>query len=102
MAIERTISIIKPDGVAKNIIGEICRRFEERGLQIIAAQMMRLSKEQAEQFYAVHQERPFYVDLVHRIASELDIPAEKLGSLFVIEDAFKASIVDWRSRQRAS
>lgn len=69
MAIERTISIIKPDGVEKNIIGEIYRRFESNGLQIIAAQMLQLSKEQAEQFYAVHKERPFYTDLVAYMTS---------------------------------
>ena len=64
MAIERTLSIIKPDAVAKNIIGEIYRRFEKNGLRIIAARMMHLTREQAEGFYAVHRERPFYKDLV--------------------------------------
>ncbi len=64
MAIEKTLSIIKPDGVAKNIIGEIYRRFEKAGLKIVAARMMRLSKAQAEVFYAVHKERPFFKDLV--------------------------------------
>jgi nucleoside-diphosphate kinase len=64
MAIERTLSIIKPDAVAKNFIGKIYARFEEKGLQIIAAQMMHLSREQAENFYAVHRERPFFNDLV--------------------------------------
>jgi nucleoside-diphosphate kinase len=64
MAIERTLSIIKPDAVAKNIIGEIYSRFEKNGLRIIAARMMHLSTEQAEGFYAVHRERPFYKDLV--------------------------------------
>ncbi len=64
MAIERTLSIIKPDGVAKNIIGEIYRRFEEAGLQVIAARMVHLSRAQAEGFYAVHRERPFFNDLV--------------------------------------
>lgn len=64
MAIERTLSIIKPDGVAKNVIGEVYRRFEQGGLRIIAARMMHLSKEQAEGFYAVHKERPFFNDLV--------------------------------------
>jgi nucleoside-diphosphate kinase len=69
MAIERTLSIIKPDGVAKNIIGEIYSRFEKNGLRIIAARMMHLSKAQAEGFYAVHRERPFYRDLVEFMTS---------------------------------
>ncbi|ADJ27720.1 nucleoside-diphosphate kinase [Nitrosococcus watsonii] len=64
MAIERTLSIIKPDAVAKNIIGEIYTRFEKAGLRIVAARMFHLSKEQAQGFYAVHKERPFYNDLV--------------------------------------
>ena len=69
MAIERTLSIIKPDAVAKNIIGEIYSRFEKNGLRIIAASMMQLSKAQAEGFYAVHRERPFYKDLVEFMTS---------------------------------
>jgi nucleoside-diphosphate kinase len=69
MAIERTLSIIKPDAVAKNIIGEIYSRFEKNGLRIIAARMMQLSKSQAEGFYAVHRERPFYKDLVEFMTS---------------------------------
>jgi nucleoside-diphosphate kinase len=64
MAVERTISIIKPDAVAKNILGKIYSRFEDNGLTIIAARMLHLSKEQAEGFYAVHRERPFFNDLV--------------------------------------
>ena len=64
MAIEQTFSIIKPDAVAKNVIGEIVSRFEKNGLRIIAAKMLHLSREQAEGFYAVHKERPFYNDLV--------------------------------------
>ena len=64
MAIERTLSIIKPDAVANNHIGEIYRRFETAGLDIIASRMMHLSQEQAEGFYAVHRERPFFGDLV--------------------------------------
>jgi len=64
MAIERTFSIVKPDGVEKNLIGEVYRRFEQAGLQIVAAKMLHLSREQAEGFYAVHKERPFYNDLV--------------------------------------
>jgi nucleoside-diphosphate kinase len=64
MAIERTLSIIKPDAVAKNVIGEIYSRFEKAGLTIVAARMMHLSEHQAGGFYAVHKERPFYQDLV--------------------------------------
>jgi len=64
MAIERTISIIKPDAVAKNVIGEIYSRFEKAGLKIVAAKMLHLSKQQAEGFYAVHKERPFFGELV--------------------------------------
>jgi len=64
MAIERTFSIIKPDAVAKNVIGEIISRFEKNGLRVVACKMMQLSQEQAEGFYAVHKERPFFNDLV--------------------------------------
>ncbi|WP_374088683.1 nucleoside-diphosphate kinase [Methylomicrobium lacus] len=64
MAIERTFSIIKPDAVAKNVIGEIYSRFEKNGLKIVAAKMIHLTQAQAEGFYAVHKERPFFKDLV--------------------------------------
>lgn len=64
MAIERTFSIIKPDAVAKNVIGKIYDRFESNGLRIIASKMLHLTQEQAGEFYAVHKERPFYNDLV--------------------------------------
>jgi len=64
MAVERTLSIIKPDAVAKNVIGKIYSRFEDNGLRIVAARMLHLSREQAERFYAVHRERPFFKDLV--------------------------------------
>ena len=64
MAIEQTLSIIKPDAVSKNVIGEIYSRFEKAGLKIIKAQMIHLSKEDAEGFYEVHKERPFFNDLV--------------------------------------
>ena len=69
MAVEQTLSIIKPDGVQKNLIGEIYSRFEKGGLEIVAARMMHLSKEQAEGFYAVHKERPFFNDLVSYMTS---------------------------------
>ena len=69
MAIEQTFSIIKPDAVAKNIIGEIYSRFEKGGLRIVAAKMLHLTREQAEGFYAVHKERPFYKDLVEFMTS---------------------------------
>ena len=69
MAVERTLSIIKPDGVAKNIIGEIYTRFEKGGLQIVAARMMHLSREEAEGFYAVHKDRAFFSDLVEFMTS---------------------------------
>ena len=64
MAIERTLSIIKPDAVAKNVIGKIYDRFESAGLKIVASKMAHLSQSEAEQFYAVHKERPFFKDLV--------------------------------------
>jgi nucleoside-diphosphate kinase len=69
MAIERTLSIIKPDAVAKNVIGEIYTRFEKAGLQVVAAKMMHLTQEQAEGFYAEHKERPFFNDLVSFMTS---------------------------------
>jgi nucleoside-diphosphate kinase len=69
MATQQTLSIIKPDGVEKNLIGEIYRRFETAGLSIVAAQMMQLTREQAEGFYSVHKERPFFNDLVAYMTS---------------------------------
>lgn len=64
MAVERTLSIVKPDAVAKNVIGEVLARFEKAGLKIVAAKMMQLSRQQAEAFYEIHKERPFFGDLV--------------------------------------
>lgn len=69
MAVERTLSIIKPDAVAKNVIGKIYSRFETNGLKVIAARMARLSRSEAEGFYAVHRERPFFKDLVDFMVS---------------------------------
>jgi nucleoside-diphosphate kinase len=69
MAVEQTLSIIKPDGVSKNLIGEIYGRFEKAGLRIVAARMMHLTQEQAQGFYAVHSERPFFNDLVEYMTS---------------------------------
>src|SRR5258706_16376369 len=64
MAVERTLSIIKPDAVKKNVVGQIIARFEKAGLRVVAARMMHLSRKEAEGFYAVHRERPFFRDLV--------------------------------------
>lgn len=69
MAVERTLSIVKPDAVAKNVVGKIYDRFESNGLQIIAAKMVQLSQEKAEGFYAEHKERPFFADLVSFMTS---------------------------------
>ncbi|HXB19140.1 MAG TPA: nucleoside-diphosphate kinase [Steroidobacteraceae bacterium] len=69
MALERTLSIVKPDGVRGNLIGEVYTRFEKAGLSIIAARMLHLSQREAEGFYAVHRERPFFKDLVRYMSS---------------------------------
>ena len=69
MALERTLSIVKPDGVAGNLIGDVYHRFERAGLRIVAARMLHLSPSQAESFYEVHRERPFYKDLVRYMTS---------------------------------
>ena len=69
MALERTLSIIKPDAVKKNVIGQILARFEKAGLRIVAARMKRLSRDEAEGFYAVHRQRPFFRDLVEFMIS---------------------------------
>jgi nucleoside-diphosphate kinase len=69
MPIERTLSIVKPDGVGRNLVGEIINRFEKVGLRVVAARMMQLSQGEAEGFYAVHRERPFFKDLVKFMTS---------------------------------
>lgn len=69
MSVEKTLSIIKPDAVAKNLIGQINSRFEKSGLRIVAAKMMRLTKKQAEEFYGIHKERPFFNALVSFMSS---------------------------------
>ena len=69
MSVERTLSIIKPDAVSNNQIGEINRRFEQAGLRIVAAKMLHLTRKQAESFYGIHRERPFFNDLVNFISS---------------------------------
>jgi nucleoside-diphosphate kinase len=69
MAFERTLSIVKPDGVVRNLIGNVYQRFEKAGLRIVAARMLQLSQSQAELFYEVHKERPFYKDLVRYMTS---------------------------------
>lgn len=69
MALERTLSIVKPDGVSRNLIGEVYRRFEQAGLSIVASRMTHLATREAEGFYAVHRERPFFKDLVRYMTS---------------------------------
>jgi nucleoside-diphosphate kinase len=69
MALERTLSIVKPDGVSRNLVGEVYHRFEQAGLSIVAARMLHLSQREAEGFYAVHRERPFFKDLVRYMTS---------------------------------
>lgn len=69
MALERTLSIVKPDGVTRNLIGEVVRRFEQAGLKVVGSRMIRLTQDQAEGFYAVHRERPFFNDLVRYMIS---------------------------------
>ena len=99
MAIERTLSIIKPDAVAKNVIGQIYARFEAAGLKIVAARMAHLSRLEAEQFYAVHKERPFFGELVEYMTSgpivaailEKDNAVEDFRNLIGATDPQKAA-----------
>ena len=80
MSVEQTLSIIKPDGVQKNLIGEILSRFEKAGLKIVAARMQHLSRQQAVGFYAVHRERPFFADLVSYMTSGPVPPMRRTAS----------------------
>ncbi len=93
MALERTLSIIKPDAVAKNVIGQIYTRFENAGLKIVAAKMAELSQAEAEGFYAVHKERPFFADLVKfMISGPVMIQAlEGEGAVFKNRDLMGAT-----------
>ena len=93
MAIERTLSIIKPDAVAKNVIGQIYARFEAAGLKVVAARMMHLSRGEAEQFYAVHKERPFFGDLVKFMTS---------GPCVVMCLEKKNAVEEWRKLMGAT
>ena len=98
MALERTLSIVKPDGVRANLIGEVCRRFEKAGLSIIAARMLQLSQREAEGFYAVHRERPFFGSLTTFMSSgpaivmvlEADEAIKKWRALMGATDPAKA------------
>ena len=90
---ERTLSIVKPDGVGKNIVGEVIGRFEKAGLKVIALKMVHLTKEEAEGFYAVHRERPFYNDLTDFIASGPIVPMviEGVGAIKKVRDIMGAT-----------
>ena len=93
MAIETTLSMIKPDGVEKNLIGEIYKRFEGAGLQIVAARMMHLTREQAEGFYAVHKERPFFKDLTTYMCT---------GPIITLVLARDNAVPEWRKLMGAT
>ena len=84
MAVERTFSIVKPDAVAKNVIGDIYSRFEKNGLRIVASKMLHLTQEQAEGFYAVHSERPFFNDLAKVNSSYFRLLTIYLFDLFFL------------------
>ena len=93
MALERTLSIIKPDAVAKNVIGKIYSRFETNGLKVIAARMLQLSQVEAEGFYAVHKGRPFYGELVEFMTSGYCMPMvlEKAEAVLALREAIGAT-----------
>jgi nucleoside-diphosphate kinase len=93
MALERTLSIIKPDAVAKNVVGEIYSRFEKNGLKVVAAKMTQLSKQEAEGFYAVHRERPFFKPLVSFMTSGPCMPMvlEKENAVAALRTAIGAT-----------
>lgn len=93
MVLERTLGIIKPDGVARNLVGEVFRRVEKAGLKIVAARMVFLDQKGAEGFYAVHKERPFFGDLVRSMTSGPVVP-------FVMEG--EEAIVKWRELMGAT
>jgi len=93
MPIERTLSIVKPDGVGRNLIGEIIHRFEKVGLRVVAARMMQLSQREAEGFYAVHRERPFFKDLVEFMSS---------GKSVVMALEAENAIAKWRETMGAT
>ena len=93
MAVERTLSIIKPDAVAKNVIGQVYSRFEQAGLKIVAAKMLHLSREQAQGFYAVHKERPFYGELVDFMTSGPVVVHSKIWSIATTPKAKRAAMM---------
>ena len=93
MAIERTLSIVKPDAVAKNVIGQIYSRFEKAGLRIVAARMVHLSEREAEGFYAVHRERPFFGELTDFMSS---------GKIFAMVIEAEGAILKWRDTMGAT
>ena len=93
MPIERTLSIIKPDGVGRNLIGEVYRRFEQAGLRVVGARMMHLSQAEAEGFYAVHRERPFFKDLTEFMSS---------GKVVVLALEAEGAILKWRDTMGAT
>ena len=99
MAIERTLSIIKPDAVAKNVIGKIYTRFEDAGLKIVAARMAHLTQAEAEGFYAVHKERPFFKDLVSFMISG-PVMILSLIHIFQASGGGRSSVVSGHYRSR--
>ena len=101
MAVERTLSIIKPDAVAKYVIGQIYTRFEGAGLKVIAARMMQLSREEAEGFYAVHRARPFFKDLVSFMISGPVMVQALEGENAILKNRELMGATDPKKRTRA-